>query len=420
MVANLAGCANFKRLGKDLEDIERDHGVSVRLKNKDEFSTPTYCGVVEWDRKGTGGIRTVDFAKVENIGVATFLVERTSNQHLFAFNDENNNTDYDPGEAAWFHGADRNEPVPIHFKSGQRSASTSGLLSRTVILPDAMLTATSRFIGSSAAMDVATKRNVPLGIGEVVSLDDPRFAADRGIDGIWQPASFPLELGIGVFFLEEYDPNRIPVLFVYGASGSPQEWRTFFRKFDKETYQPWFFFYPTGQRLDTMGTALNEQVKLLHSRFGFKRLDVVAHSMGGMVARSFVVKNSIRDGQPYIKKFVTLSTPWNGHAAAIMGVKRAPSVVPSWRDMVVDSPFQQELFASKLKGRVDHLLIYGDRSKRSPILPKENDGTVSVESMTYRGAVSDAVDVVRFNADHGEIIQLGSVVKRVETFLGKR
>jgi alpha-beta hydrolase superfamily lysophospholipase len=42
-------------------------------------------------------------------------------------------------------------------------------------------------------------------------------------------------------------------------------------------------------QLHQTANALNEGVELLHERYGFKRLHVAAHSMGGLVARDFLI-----------------------------------------------------------------------------------------------------------------------------------
>ena len=41
---------------------------------------------------------------------------------------------------------------------------------------------------------------------------------------------------------EDYDPEKIPVLFVYGVSGFAQNWRVLFDRMDRERFQPWLPF----------------------------------------------------------------------------------------------------------------------------------------------------------------------------------
>jgi hypothetical protein len=114
-----------------------------------------------------------------------------------------------------------------------------------------------------------------------------------------------------------------------------------------------------------------------------------------------------------VQKFVSISTPWGGHEAASMGVKFGPAVVPSWRDMVTGSDFQKAVLSRPLKGRVDHLLVYGYHASRSLVLPDENDGTVSVVSERAGGGRR----LVAGDADHVGISR-PDVVQLVQEFLG--
>jgi pimeloyl-ACP methyl ester carboxylesterase len=196
--------------------------------------------------------------------------------------------------------------------------------------------------------------------------------------------------------------------------------RAFFEALDRTRYQAWFYLYPTGRRLDGVATALNRGIELLHSHLGFARLHVVAHSMGGLVSRSFLVKNVLADGNHYINRFVSISTPWAGHEAATMGVKLGPTVVPSWLDMAKGSDFQKAIQSKRLKGRVDHLLLYGTQRSTSLVLPHENDGTVSVASQLAPAARADAVQAIGFDADHVSILSRADVIRHRGAVPGRR
>ncbi len=75
------------------------------------------------------------------------------------------------------------------------------------------------------------------------------------------------------------------------------------------------------------------------------------------MARSFIMKNMYEDTNDYIKLFVSVSTPWNGHIATAKGVENAPEAVPSWYDMVPDSEFIQSLFNKDLPPDVSSYLF---------------------------------------------------------------
>lgn len=408
-------CVKFVKLGTDLDFMAGTYIVSSAVENGDRHPR-LYGLVVEWDR-AKDKVLSFDRARVGSLGVFAFFVKSARNQYVLAFSDTNGNEAYDTGEPAWVASDTHGEVVPVVFNGVTRQgAATLSPLVANGSLP-VLVAAARAFRGKRTTEEAATGWNIPIALGDLADLDDPKFSAVRGEKGLWEPASFPRETGIGIYFLEPYDPHRIPVLFVYGAAGSPQDWRTFFSALDRTKYQAWFYLYPSGRRLEGLGSALNAGVELLHGRLGFSRLDVVAHSMGGLVSRSFLAKNVLDDGNGYVRRFVSISTPWGGHEAASMGVKFGPAVVPSWRDMVTGSDFQKAVLSRPLKGRVDHLLIYGHHSSRSLVLPDENDGTVSVVSELAPAAKADALNVVGFDADHVGILSRPDVVQLVQEFL---
>jgi pimeloyl-ACP methyl ester carboxylesterase len=412
-----AGCANFRKLSSDLTFMETTRIVSVSIRNADEHHAIQGL-VVEWDQKA-GKVLSADVTTAGALGAFAFFVKSPRNQFVMAYSDRDGNGHYDPGEPAWIHSGADGKASPVTFDAGGR-ARVTGSLSPSVVPPPGLVDAALAFRGARTTAEAATGWDIPIALGEIARLDDPRFSAARGEEGLWLPARFPLDTGVGIYFLEPYDPARIPVLFVYGISGSPQDWRTFFATLDRTKYQPWFYLYPTGRRLDEVGGVLNRCVETLQGSLGFERLHVVAHSMGGLVARSFLVKNVLEDRNRYCTRFVSISTPWAGHEAAAMGVSFsfAVDVVPAWRDLASGSRFQQDLLSKPLKGHVDHLLVYGHHGSLSLVLPPENDGTVSVASQLAPAARENAVMVIGVDADHVGILSRPDVVQAVEAFLG--
>ena len=69
-------------------------------------------------------------------------------------------------------------------------------------------------------------------LGELVALDAPRFSADAAATGSWRPVDFLFDVGAGIYFLEPDDPHRIPVLFVHGALGEPNDFGTLIAQLD--------------------------------------------------------------------------------------------------------------------------------------------------------------------------------------------
>ncbi|MFO0924854.1 MAG: alpha/beta fold hydrolase [Pirellulales bacterium] len=101
----------------------------------------------------------------------------------------------------------------------------------------------------------------------------------------------------GIYMLEPYDPNRIPVIMVHGLWSSPLTWMPMFndlRSFQelRQNYQFWFYQYPTGQPFWISATQLRQDLAELRSKLdptgqnpAMEQMVLVGHSMGGLVSR---------------------------------------------------------------------------------------------------------------------------------------
>lgn len=123
--------------------------------------------------------------------------------------------------------------------------------------------------------------------------------------------------------------------------------------------------------------------------------------MGGLVARGAALKSDAAGNPLPLRRLLTLSTPWGGHDAAVLGVTMAPATVPSWIDMVPDSDYQRALFARQLPRSVQHFLIFSYRGGRGG---EANDGVVTVASQLRPEAQAQATRVLGFNEDHNSIV----------------
>ncbi len=107
----------------------------------------------------------------------------------------------------------------------------------------------------------------------------------------------------GIYMLEPYDPNRIPVLMVHGLWSSPLTWMPMFndlRSFQelRHNYQFWFYQYPTGQPFWVSATqlradlaALRDQLDPQHRSVALDQMVLVGHSMGGLVSRMQTIES---------------------------------------------------------------------------------------------------------------------------------
>jgi Alpha/beta hydrolase family len=108
----------------------------------------------------------------------------------------------------------------------------------------------------------------------------------------------------GIFMLEPFDPNRIPVLMVHGLWSSPVTWMPMFndlRSFSelRKNYQFWFYHYPTGQPFWLSATQFREDFQKLrddldpeHRYPALNKTVLVGHSMGGLVSRMQTIEST--------------------------------------------------------------------------------------------------------------------------------
>lgn len=312
------------------------------------------------------------------------LIVPAGEYSVVAFADANRNFTFDAGEAAGrFDG-----PEAV------RASGTGMVLGLDVALSTAAsppLAAGSRF-----------PQRPDSGAGAPASLDDASLSAAQGTRGYWEPMASFRERGASVYFLEPYDPARIPVLFIHGAGGSGSDWRDFAGRLDRKRYQAWIFQYPSGASVESMSHLLYWKLFNLQLRHRFERLHLVAHSMGGLVARKFLVDHGSQF--PQVRTFISLSTPWGGEPLADLGVRRSPAVIPSWRDMRPDGAFMRSLFEGSLPAGVEHHLFFGYKGGGIGLARPSNDGTVTLASQLRPDAQGQARVVMGFDEDHGGIL----------------
>jgi uncharacterized alpha/beta hydrolase family protein len=400
----LNGCA-FIDLKKEVAEYKMSYGLVGKV-TESSYRGPVI--VILYSEKN-GQKEIVKYTLTENTGHFSFIVTEGM-YYLAAFEDPNYNFRHDAQELAGFYG----EPDKIILSSDMMASTGSKSIKDLYI----QLKQTDSFLpGFPAAMDAESYQgNSFVRLGYITDLNDRIFIQQNGSLGYWKPLTFLRDFGIGVYFIEPYDAAKIPILFVHGAAGTPVGWQKIVDQLDRQYYQPWFFYYPSGFRLDRIGGALNNIVKELHNEYPFDTLYVTVHSMGGLVSRSFILKNVYEDKQDYIKLLVSISTPWNGHRVSKKGVEQAPAVIPSWYDMVPDSEFIQSIHKRQLPPNIKYHLFFSFQGDCSMMMAN-NDGTVElVSELDYR-AQEDAVRIYGFDENHMSILASQDVINQYNQIL---
>ena len=391
-----AGCTLIKLKN----EVNRSHESTVvvgRIYGNFQVKGPIIVAACSADEKKTIAHYTVlhDFGEYE-------LIVDQGNYYVFAFWDKNKNLTYDAGEPAGQHGDPKLVAVP----------AVGVVFDIDIVIPEGggnIAIPTGLEIASAKPQNLRSRQ-----VGDITDLDDERFTAENGIKGFWEPFSFFKELGGNIYFLEKYDPEKIPILFIHGAAGTPEGWKYFVDHIDRAHFQPWLFYYPTGVRIDSMAHLLFWKLVNLQTKYQFKKIYITAHSMGGLVARSFIINYGPQF--PYVKLFISLATPWGGDRMAEYGVKQSPVAIPSWIDMQPEGDFIKSLYQSEFPKSVSFYMFSGYRGDRNPFR-SNNDGTITLSSIMDSRAQSEAKMNYVFNEDHASILSSEQVLAQYNAVL---
>ena len=403
-VLALSGCVLLEMRKSDRE--QESHGVvALQIPGRRDDSLSVYALAL----KAAQPQAVVASQKVPSDRIVAFLLPAGGAVNIAVFSDVNNNRRFDAGEPSGWAG--NVVPKVLSDAAARGAPLTVRLSTGTTEVPLNLEVPAAAESPSGGALEV--------NLGEVVSLNDPRFSAANGTLGFWQPYEFLTKLGWGVYFLQPYSPGKIPIVFVYGIDGSPQDWRSMIAALDRSKYQPWFFHYPSGLRLEKSANGLSRVLQILRARYGFSRLYVVAHSMGGLVSRGAVQQAVAESGSNFIPKFITLCTPWGGDAEADSGVKHMRYPVPAWIDMEPGSRYLKQIFDRKLPAGTDHYLIFDFQTRNAPWLKPDNDGVVQVASELFPPAQAGAKAMFGFNYGHVETLGKSDVQAKVNEYLDR-
>ena len=354
----------------------------------------TYIAIYKYV-DGTFELR--DHRVVERDGSYEYRV--LPNQFGFgAFVDINDNGKYERDEPATYLGIENNKPEILNVKANETIKVKTLRISGPIEVPEDVVL-------------LSNEDNTTKNTGKVVSLTDPIFSDEASSMGLWQPVKYIKTYGSGLFFLQPYSENRIPVVFVHGIGGSATTFIPAIETLDKTRFQPWVLQYASGLRLDILSSFMDESLNELYERYHFKEIIVVAHSMGGLVARSYVMKHQNNNRAYRLRLVVTIDSPLYGMISASSGVHYSPIVVPAWRDVASDSQFIAKLHEWTWPNSVPYFLIFS-------YLPGEDgDGVVPMESQLSPALQEEAVGMFGFKDEHTAILRNDLFIKKINEVL---
>jgi hypothetical protein len=149
------------------------------------------------------------------------------------------------------------------------------------------------------------------------------------IQNVLIPERFTEETGL--YFLQPYDPNKIPIVMVHGLVSSPDAYRDILNDLSpepwfREHYQVWLYNYPTGtpwlynamRFRQIMGEA-GKYVRSKGDDSTLKKMVILSHSMGGLLTRTAVTDPGTKLYEAHFKRpFAQLEPMLNPEARELI------------------------------------------------------------------------------------------------------
>ena len=236
--------------------------------------------------------------------------------------------------------------------------------------------------------------------------------------------------------LDEADPtvsvaNRLPLILIHGwnpesipGPALTATWNNFISYYNsaagidlKATYKLYRFSYVSNVvDLATLGGALRDVLDTVSAadpqNFGSKRVAIVAHSMGGLIARNFMGLQQLQGpfagqkGGERVIKLITLGTPHHGSPAAngpARDAKAGPNWIPTLQQMdarmavAYDQVNRSDLWWTNYPGgfQLDYQTYPSEQNLL--LMAMNGDPTYDNRIIAYAGAI--AIGSICFSGD---------------------
>jgi pimeloyl-ACP methyl ester carboxylesterase len=383
----LAGCG-IQDLKEDLEAVEKEYGYLKASASGADDGVGILIALIQADSDG----ETIANGRSVIAGEQFYMLVSDAPYVLVAFADTNGDFLYQAGEPA----ARIEGPVINWFRDmeGQERVDYDGLTIQEIRLSSA--TVLDQELDLSLA-SLRASSNAADNFLRVVTWDDEAFSAENTELGMWRPGLFQRQVGYGLYVLEEFDPTKKTVVFVHGISDTPVRFRSIVETMPAD-HQAVLFHYPSSFPLEYTSYLLQEALDEMNRRYELTSVDVVAHSMGGLVSKGMIYQadDTLRQKMAV---FVTMSSPFGGHSAAAAGIKWSPVIAPVWWAMAPGSEYLTVIGSVDLTNGPEHYLVY-TYSQETGGPREEDDGVVSVESQLADSAQKNAVAIYGIADNH--------------------
>ncbi len=385
----VSSCASLRDLREDNRKIEQNYGAfKGAVSGTDEGSNI----IVGWFERDGEELTFYGTRSVSPDEPFIFLAQDAEADYtVMAFLDSSGDFAYQPGEPAA-----RLDDPDINWV---RDLEVKGQIDLDA-LPTQQINLTSKteldgeldFSVEALRRDERISKNLL----KTVSWDDERFSAENVKLGMWQLTSFLEKVNYGLYVLEEYDPTKKSIVLVHGINDSPRVFKSLANAIP-EDYQILLFHYPSAAPLRHTADKLSNALNGLVLRDQIPQLDILAHSMGGLVSKG-VIDQSNEELRKRMRLFISIASPYGGHAGAAWGLK-SPWVALAWYAMAPGSAYLQNIDELDLSKGPRHHLIYTYSHERDG-KREDDDGVVSVTSQLVESAKHNATAMYGIADNH--------------------
>ncbi|MCG8456804.1 MAG: alpha/beta fold hydrolase [Holophagales bacterium] len=185
----------------------------------------------------------------------------------------------------------------LRFETGIRAFDTRSRRDATLTLHDPLVAETVSIGGVEVPLEADYTSHLALAVERVEPELASRAAtlrAERYLDEA------------GLFLIEPYRPEKIPLVLVHGLQSSALTWAEMINDLRgdpvvRRNYQIWAFGYPTGLPVSYSAELLRRSLERTLDRFdpershrGTSNIVLVGHSMGGLISRLLVTRSGDR------------------------------------------------------------------------------------------------------------------------------
>jgi pimeloyl-ACP methyl ester carboxylesterase len=179
-------------------------------------------------------------------------------------------------------------------------------------------------------------------------------------------------------FFESINENHPPVLLIHGYLGTRGSMYILERRLNDDGICVFSFNLGSLNVRDIRTSAflIHRKVESILAQTPVKKIDIVGHSMGGLIGLYYVKKLG---GHERVRKLIMMGTPQKGTWAAVLGVAAMGLISTSAWQLLPNSRFLRELHSGPLPESVQFFTI---TAQRDWVCPPSSTPLEGAESLT--------------------------------------